>query len=308
MPQPPYDVTAAVFATLPPALDLAADPPPSPWLADRPYHDQRPGSFLEGPAFDHTGRLYCVDIAYGRILRVGDTGALELFVAYEGAPNGLAIHRDGRLFVADHKRGLVVVDPASREVDVLLAGAFGEPFKGLNDLAFAANGDLYFTDQGQSGLDDPSGRVFRIAADGCVERVLDRIPSPNGLALAADGRSLMLAVTRANQIWRLPLAPDGRAYKVGVHLNLPGAGGPDGLALDAEGNLYVAMPTLGSVLVFDRHGDRIGRIRSGTQGRMLTNLAFGGRNNEELFITDSTTGSIQRIDLGRPSPAPELRT
>jgi gluconolactonase len=240
MSQPPFDIVASVFARLPAALDLSTSGRHSAWLDDRPYHDARLGSFLEGPSFDRDGLLYCVDIAYGRILRIDPAGAVEVFVEYDGAPNGLKIHRDGRLFVADHKCGLMVIDPVSRAVSCLLAGAQGEPFKGLNDLVFAKNGDLYFTDQGHTGLQDPSGRLFRLTAAGRLELVLGGIPSPNGLVLTRDERSLLLAVTRANQVWRLPLGPDGHAYKVGVFLNLSGGGGPDGLALDAEDGLSVA--------------------------------------------------------------------
>jgi gluconolactonase len=301
---PPPESAASVFARLPADLDLSASGRGSAWLSDRPYHDARMGSFLEGPAFDRVGRLFCVDIAYGRILGIDSGATVEAFVEYDGAPNGLAIHRDGRLFVTDHKLGLMTVDPATRTVSCLLSGAYGEPFKGLNDLVFAANGDLYFTDQGQSGLDDPSGRVFRLAADGRLDLVLGGIPSPNGLALSGDGRTMFLAVTRANQIWRLPLTPQGRAYKVGVHLNLPGAGGPDGLAIAADDTLYVAMPTLGSVVAFDRCGEPVLRIRSATKGRLLTNLCFGGGDDAELFITDSATGSIQRADAGRNGQTP----
>lgn len=300
MSQPPFDIVASVFARLPTALDLSTSGRRSAWLDDRPYHDARLGSFLEGPSFDRDGLLYCVDIAYGRILRIDPAGAVEVFVEYDGAPNGLKIHRDGRLFVADHKCGLMVIDPVSRAVSCLLAGAHGEPFKGLNDLVFAKNGDLYFTDQGHTGLQDPSGRLFRLTAAGRLELVLGGIPSPNGLVLTRDERSLLLAVTRANQVWRLPLGPDGHAYKVGVFLNLSGGGGPDGLALDAEDGLYVAQPLSAAILAFDRYGEPLGRIRSGTSGRLLTNLAFGGPENRDLFITDSSTGCIQRATVHKP--------
>ncbi|MET1081703.1 MAG: hypothetical protein ABWY12_01410, partial [Burkholderiales bacterium] len=65
-------------------------------------------SFLEGPEFDRKGNLYCVDIPFGRIFRVDPRGEWELVVQYDGWPNGLKIHRDGRLFVCDYKRGLMM--------------------------------------------------------------------------------------------------------------------------------------------------------------------------------------------------------
>ena len=86
-----------------------------------------------------------------------------------------------------------------------------ERFKAVNDLFFASNGDLYFTDQGLTGLHDPTGRVFRVRAGGQIDCLLDNIPSPNGLVLDPSETILYVAVTRANAIWRVPLMRDGSA-------------------------------------------------------------------------------------------------
>jgi gluconolactonase len=271
--------------------------PISAWSAERPQYASY-GSFLEGPAFDREGRLLCVDILSGRVLRRTADRGFVVLVAYDGAPNGLAIHRDGRLFIADHLRGLVVADPSSGAWSILLDRAFGEPFKGLNDLAFAPNGDLYFTDQGQTGLQDPSGRLYRLAVDGRLEIVLDGIPSPNGLAFDRSGETLWLAATRANQIWRLPLRADGRATKVGVFVQLQGSG-PDGLAVADDDSVWVAQPGIGSIWGFSRHGEPIARIRSASKGGMTTNLAFGWPDNGCLYFVESTTGTLQCAEVDR---------
>ena len=60
----------------------------------------------------------------------------------------------------------MLLDPRSGKVEALLDRPHGERFKGLNDLVFAKNGDLYFTDQGESGLHDPPGRLYRLRAGG----------------------------------------------------------------------------------------------------------------------------------------------
>lgn len=302
----PPNVETRVFAALPPELDLAGKGVASAWLADRPYHAAALGSFLEGPVFAPDGTLYCVDIAYGRILSVDRQGRFAVVKRYDGAPNGLALHRDGRLFIADHKRGLLALDPRDGRMETILGGAFGEGFKGLNDLAFANDGDLYFTDQGQTGLQDASGRLFRLRADGRLDIVLAGIPSPNGLAINRAQDVLFLAVTRANAIWRVPLPRHGATTKVGVFIHLSGGGGPDGLALDAEDSLFVAQPMLGCVWGFDRYGEPIHRIRSCTAGRMTTNLAFGHPDAQRLYITESSKGTILVADLpvtGQQLPA-----
>src|SRR5436190_16613382 len=93
-------------------------------------------SFREGPSFDRQGNLWCVDIPFGRIFRIDRKAGWELAVQYDGWPNGLKIHKDGRIFVADYKRGLMVLDPRSGKIESFLGSAFSESFKGLNDLHF----------------------------------------------------------------------------------------------------------------------------------------------------------------------------
>lgn len=74
-----------------------------------------------------------------------------------------------------------------------------ERFKGPNDLIVASNGDVYFTDQGQTGVTDPTGRVYRLSPNGKLDTLLDNGVSPNGLVLSLDERVLYVAMTRANQ-------------------------------------------------------------------------------------------------------------
>jgi gluconolactonase len=105
----------------------------------------------------------------------------------------------------------------------------------LNDLHFASNGDLYFTDQGQTGIADPTGRVFRLRANGALDRLCTNVPSPNGITLSTTEKHCYVAVTPLQQIWRLPLMADGSISKTGVAVQLSGgAAGPDGIEMDAE--------------------------------------------------------------------------
>lgn len=255
----------------------------------------RPGQFtdcfLEGPSFDRDGNLYVVDVAWGRVFRIRPNGAFELVAAFDGEPNGLKIHQDGQIFVADRKLGVIRIDPVSGEIATVVDGFRGEPFQGLNDLIFASNGDLYFTDQGLSGLDSPTGRVFRLRANGVLELVLDRIPSPNGLVLDRKEATLFVNVTRDNAVWRLPLAADGSVCKVGAFIRLSGGVGPDGLAMDCDGGLAIAHLGLGVVWLVSAAGEPMARIQS-CAGPGVTNLAYGGPDGRSLYITESETGHI----------------
>src|SRR3977135_3125380 len=154
-------------------------------------------SFLEGPSFDRKGNLWCVDIPLGRIFRIDPKGEWELAVQYDGWPNGLKIHKDGTIFVADYKKGLLKLNPKTGSIEPVLETAFSESFKGLNGLHFADNGDLYFTDQGQSGITDPTGRVWRLRAGGELQKLVHNGPSPNGITLNKKNRQVYVAITPA---------------------------------------------------------------------------------------------------------------
>jgi gluconolactonase len=167
--------------------------------------------------------------------------------AYDGEPNGLKIARDGRIVITDYRYGLMTLDPASGKVTSMLERRWSERFKGINDLVLASNGDIYFTDQGQTGMHDPTGRVYRLRVDGTLDQIVNNVPSPNGLVLNGSEHILYVAATRGNAIWRIPLMPDGTASKVGIFIQLSGSlGGPDGLAIDEQDNLAIAHAGLGT--------------------------------------------------------------
>jgi gluconolactonase len=261
-------------------------------------------SFLEGPSFDRAGNLYCVDIPFGRIFRIDPRGNWDLAAQYDGWPNGLKIHQDGRIFIADYKRGLMQLDPASGRVEAVLDSAFSEGFKGLNDLHFADNGDLYFTDQGQTGIADPTGRVYRLRSAGELQRLVDNAPSPNGITLNNRNSQVYVAVTRSQQIWRLPLMAGGTLSKTGVAIQLSGGhAGPDGIETDQEDGLVVCHLGVG-VWRFDSNCLPTHLAHAGKHHRLMTNIAFGGPQRRTLFITDSLNGEIVTAEM--PVPGKKL--
>jgi gluconolactonase len=264
--------------------------------SDANRHGQEVECFLEGPSFDRAGNLLLVDVPFGRIFRISPQGKWELLAQYDGWPNGLKLHKDGRAFIADYKRGLLAMPPGGGKVEPVLETAYSEGFKGLNDLHFAANGDLFFTDQGQTGIADPTGRVFRLRADGALDRLASNVPSPNGVTLNAQEHQLYVAVTRSQQIWRLPLMADGRPSKAGVAIQLSGGlAGPDGIEMDAEGGIVVCHVGVG-IWRFDANFLPTHLITA-PGNRFLTNIAFGGSDLKTLYITDSLNGEIMRATV-----------
>lgn len=293
----PPDVTAELFARLPD--ELSGDAATSHWA-----QQQHPGvplrCFLEGPSFDRDGNLWVTDIPYGRLFRLSAGGDWELMAQYDGEPNGLKFHKDGRGFIADHAHGIMVYDPKTGAVTPHLTRPNMERFYGCNDLVFASNGDLYWTDQGQSGLHRAYGRLWRLTAGGRLDKLLDNIPSPNGLVLNQAENQVLLAVTRQNAVWRVRFFPDGLTVaKSGTFIQMSGGNGPDGMAMDDAENLSVAHVGLGSVWLFNAIGEPILRIRA-PEGLHTTNIAYGGPDNRWLYFTESHTGSVYRAEAPVP--------
>jgi gluconolactonase len=285
---PPETLTSKVFARL---ADRFRRPRKTLW-ADYNKAGAEVDSFLEGPSFDRVGNLYVTDIPHGRVFRIDRAGGWTLIAEYDGWPNGLKLASDGRIFITDYKLGLLRLDPATGKVEPHYSHVRSESFKGLNDLVIAGNGDIYFTDQGQTGMQDPTGRVYRLTNDGRLERLLDTCPSPNGIALDPMEHWLFVALTRACQIWRLPLTRDGVTSKVNVFAHTPGgASGPDGLAVDEAGGLAIANPGHGCVWLLDKTGVPKFRIES-CAGGAITNLAYDPADPHRLVFTDSDTGQV----------------
>jgi gluconolactonase len=260
----------------------------------------RPGAptdcFIEGPSFDAEGNLYIVDIPFGRIFKIAPDKNWTLVVEYDGWPNGLKIDAQGRILVADYRHGIMECDARAGKMLPVLTARNSESFRGCNDLHLAGNGDIYFTDQGQTGLHDPTGRVYRLRRNGQLDCLITTGISPNGLVLDVSESVLFVAMTRDNAVWRAPFMKDGSVSKVGRFCSTFGPSGPDGLTMDARGRLFVAHASLGHVFVFAPNGEMVARIKS-CAGAACTNVTIGGAKRDRLYITESTTGTVLVADI-----------
>lgn len=289
--KPPIVIDARVLTRMP---DTLRRPVRSEWAeANKPGHIV--DCFLEGPTFDREGNLFVTDIPHGRIFRVSTAGDWQEIANTGGWPNGIAIHRDGSLWVADYRRGLLRVDPKSGSIEAILGHRNSESFKGVNDLTFDYQGNCYFTDQGQTGMHNPTGAVYRLQNNGKLDQLLANAPSPNGIALDTSGRFLFVAVTRGNAVWRGPLLADGSISKVGVFRTFFGTSGPDGMAVDIENGLVVAHASLGGAFVLNARGEVTHYVRS-PAGQTITNVAFRP-GTSELILTDSEKGHVLIAEL-----------
>lgn len=292
---PPAIIEATELSRLPDTLRL---PRASAWAAaNKPGHVV--DSFLEGPVFDAQGRIYVTDIPHGRILCLDGGGDWHVVAQTGGWPNGLARHTDGSLWIADYRLGVLRCEPDSGRIDTVLGHRNSESFKGVNDLVFDKAGRLYFTDQGQTGLHDPSGRVYRYdCANGRLDLLVANAPSPNGIALDEQAGVLYVAVTRANQVWRAPLLGDGSLSKMGAFQTFFGSSGPDGLALAPRGGLLVAHASLGGAFLLDARGNITHFLRS-PGGQTVTNIAVTP-DASAVLMTESASGTLLQAQLPQP--------
>jgi gluconolactonase len=245
----------------------------------------------EGPAFDREGNLYFVNWLSSAIMRLTPEGEVAEFFNTGGIPAGLAFHRDGSLYVADEGDDIHgILRIANGEATILANAHEGEPLNGANDLVFDATGILYFSDPWRSSVEHPVGGFYRLFPDGALERLDDGLAFPNGVAISANGDAVYLAETGHNRILRYAIGADGAVGPREEFALLPGGEGPDGMAFDQTGNLYVAHYGGGKVAIFDQLGEMVDVIR--VPGANVTNIAFGGPDRRTVVITDVETASL----------------
>jgi gluconolactonase len=184
------------------------------------------------------------------------------------------------------------------------------PIRGPNDLTLdTPHGGFYFSDPGGSTAEEPIGVVYYVDARGRVAVVAEGLAFPNGIVLSANGQKLYLAESRRNRVLVYGVEQPGKLGPQKVFADLPTKdpalgqidNQPDGMCLDAAGNLYVAHYGMKQVQVLDPEGRLVARYAGGNV--TTSNVAFGGTNNEQLFVTgglgvEAGPGGLFRLDLG----------
>jgi gluconolactonase len=260
--------------------------------------------WVEGPAYFAAGRyLVFSDIPNDRMLRWDETtGAVGVFRAPSGFANGHTIDRRGRLISCEHGGRRVTRTEPDGSITVLADRFEGQRFNSPNDVVERADGSVWFTDP-SFGIDsDYEGyhadgeiggcHVYRVdPGTGEVRKVADDFLRPNGLAFTADERRLYIVDTFRRHI-RVFDVDEAGALSGGEVFATCTVGSFDGLRLDTGGRVWAAAHD--GVRCFDPDGTHIGTLRV---PQIVSNLTFGGRQRNHVFITATTSLYAIRLNV-----------
>lgn len=247
--------------------------------------------FTEGPVWHPEGYLLFTDIPANRIIRWLPDGHVETCREPSGHANGLTFDRDGRLIACEHGNRRVSRTEPDGAIVILAAHFQGRRLNSPNDVVVRSDGTVYFTDPPYGiALDErelPFHGVYALAPGGTLTLLTDDFDRPNGLAFSPDERILYVGDTARRHVRAFDVRPDGTLSngRVFAELYSEQPGGPDGMKVDVEGNLYVT--AAGGVWLFASSGRHVGLLP--VPEPPPANCAFGGSDRRTLFITDRTS-------------------
>lgn len=256
------------------------------------------GLQLEAASFDRQGNLLFVDVFGGTVFKLTPDKQLRTVLpANKLGSAGLAVHKDGRIFVAGlgnfvdtgsifwirpDGSGLTTVVPAS-------AGYLAD------DLVFDAHGGFYFTDF-RGSTADPIGGVYYVAPDmRTITPIIRNLAIANGVCLSPDGKVLWATELSAGRLHKIELAAPTKIAPFGTAVPYYFNGfAPDSMRSDADGNVYVAMYSQGRVLAFNPNGIAIGQIllpkREAGHNMRSTSVGFFPGSDEMVILTNDGSG------------------
>jgi D-xylonolactonase len=247
---------------------------------------------LEAARWHSTLGLLFSDMTRGGVYRLDDSGSPQVVIAHRKGIGGMAPHATGGVIVAGRNVAHKNLDDGT--TTVLLHTAPGETF--FNDMTADGRGRLYVG----SVAGDPlaadhvpsAGRLYRIDIDGTSSVLADDLLLTNGMAITPDDSTLYHVDTERNVIWAYDLTSDAPTRR--VHIDTSGCeGAPDGIALDADGTVWVAMAGGGAVVAWDRDGEQVMRVT--LPQPLVTSVAFGGPDLGTLFVTTGATDEADEI-------------
>jgi sugar lactone lactonase YvrE len=245
--------------------------------------------FAESPRW-HNGKLWFLDIHDSAIKAIDLDSNLETVVKLPFKPNGLGFRCDGSVIVSDalhlkvHRWDGTILNPVA-DLSQTCVFCCSDGLVDAQDRFYI--GDIGYNFWNPDAKPVDTCVIARIDPDGTVHKVADRLKFPNGLAITPDGRTLIVAETDGYRLTAFDIAADGNLYNHRIYAQLPDGVQPDGIALDAEGAVWVANPAGNPAVLRVRKGGEV--AASIELDAHAYAVMLGGPNGRHLFICTSAS-------------------
>lgn len=243
--------------------------------------------FPEGPAIGPEGDLYFSDV-WGHTIYRWDGESVEPVAEETQGGNGLAFAADGTLYACAGDGGALLKIMPDGEKSACVSEVDGQPLNSPNDVVIHPSGNIYFTNPaGFAGAKEGHTpvSVVLVRPDGSASIASSGVVSyPNGIAFSPDHKTLYVNdFLGGSRVMKFPVNEDGTLGEASEVIRF-GGGGPDGLAVTASGNLYVALNLAAKVVKLSPEGEQLDEIVF-PKASGVTNLCFGGPEMKTLYIT-----------------------
>ncbi|WP_127845584.1 SMP-30/gluconolactonase/LRE family protein [Psychroflexus aestuariivivens] len=248
--------------------------------------------FTEGPAVDANGNVYFTDIPEQKIWIWTTDNQIKIFRENSGGANGLYFDKDQNLWACEGREGQVSKTSPDGDYKVIASSFMGKSFNQPNDIWTDGKGGAYFTDpEYNETLKLPQGgmHVYYIKPNQEVIRVCSDLVRPNGLIGTPDGKKLYVTDHGDNKTYSYTIEKDGTLTNKSLFLDVGG----DGMTIDQNGSIYLTTTDKKAVDVFSSEGKMFYSI---ALPEKPSNVCFGGKKRDELFITARTSIYKVKVD------------
>lgn len=256
--------------------------------------------FTEGPQWHPDGYLVFSDVNGNKIYKWSEEKGLSVFVSGVGNPNGIACSKSNDFYVCRYNQHDVIKMDTLGNQTSLMSTWNGKRLNSPNDVTLSYLGSVYFTDPdfGVSGRELTFQGLYCIPYNATTKPVLldSTLIKPNGLTFVQDWKTLYVNESSTNTIYTYALTNESQVNLVTgkkVFLKVAGTGEIDGITSDVFGNIYVAFGD-GGVKIYDKSATLVGSITL-PAGEKVRNLTFGGKYNNQLFITAGL--SVYKVEI-----------